>query len=279
MGLLGANCQTKRRRLSHYVNLFWAHYLMFFAKADSKNIRSIHLTLQTFMASSSLNINFQKSSLWFSPNYTPQNVIDEASFVLRIPHVPNPGSYLEFPLIFKGRKNDFNFIVDKVEGRISSWKSKYLSPMGKSILIKSVCFAVLAYYMQYLPFPKGICDRLDKIFRHFFWSSVFNEHKLHLLSWDKITRGPKDGGLGIFKTYERNLAFMSKLVWRIKTENQLTWVRICLSRIHLKSFPSSLIGMCLSRGYNIYSLGVNHIVHSGKKNSFLDWFLAPSWAH
>lgn len=214
-------------------------------------------------------INPTKSSIWFSPN-TPQSNINEAVSVLGFLPSSNLGSYLGFPLSFSGRNSDFNFIVERVENRISSWKSKYLSPIGKSVLIKSVCFAILAYFMQCLPFPKGICAKFDKIFRKFFWSSINNDHKLHLVSWDKITKRTNDGGLGIFKTYERSIAFNSKMVWRTKSETHLPWVQICLRKLHLKSFANSPIGKCLSRGYDICSRGLRHVIHSGVNTNF--WF-------
>lgn len=108
--------------------------------------------------------------------------------------------------------------------------------MGKVILIKSVCCAILAYFIQCLPLPLGICNDLDKMFRAFLWSSVYREKKLHLVSWDKICRDTKEKGLGIFKTHERNLAFLAKLVWRFQTEHDLTWVKLCVANQNLRSF-------------------------------------------
>lgn len=252
----------------HVLTYFFADDVILFVKANSKNIHSIHLTLQSFMASSGLNINLQKSSIWFSPNSSP-HIIREASFVLGISQSSNPGSYLGFPLAISNRSSDYRFIKDKVDGRIDTWKSKYLSPMGKVVLLKSVCHPILAYFMQCLPFPKGgFCKLIDKSFRHFLWSKFDSKNKLHLVSWDTITKSTKEGGLGIHKSYERNLAFLGKLAWRLKSEPNLLWAKICLANYPLVSFKKSTIGKGLLRGQKIVDLGSKVVIHSGNNTNF-----------
>ena len=42
--------------------------------------------------------------------------------------------------------------------------------------------------------------------------------KLHTISWDKIKRPRKEGGLCLTAAKPKNLALLAKLNWRMKTE-------------------------------------------------------------
>lgn len=67
--------------------------------------------------------------------------------------------YLGFPIL-KGRpkKEDFNFIIEKVQARLASWKLKLLSKVGRMTLAKSVLNSIPTYYMQVNWIPASICD-------------------------------------------------------------------------------------------------------------------------
>jgi hypothetical protein len=57
--------------------------------------------------------------------------------ILGVSSTPDLGKYLGFPLKLNGRNaRDFNFIVEKVQAKLSSWKSKLLSPAGRVVLFK-----------------------------------------------------------------------------------------------------------------------------------------------
>uniref|UniRef100_A0A2N9H4L7 CCHC-type domain-containing protein n=1 Tax=Fagus sylvatica TaxID=28930 RepID=A0A2N9H4L7_FAGSY len=120
---------------------------------------------------------------------------------------PNLGKYLGFPLRTNGHSSrDFDFVVEKVQAKLPSWKAKLLSPTGRVILVQSVTSAIPAYYMQNVTLPARVCSSLDKLNRDFLWGSTEERKKMHMVSWDKVCR-PKDlGGLGLYFTKARNLA-------------------------------------------------------------------------
>lgn len=82
----------------------------------------------------------------------------------------DPGKYLRIP-IFHNRvnKHSFQFIIDKVNQRLSAWKARTLSLAGKLTLTKSVLQALPTYTIQYCMIPKGVCADIDKICRGFIW--------------------------------------------------------------------------------------------------------------
>ena len=47
-----------------------------------------------------------------------------------------------------------------------------------------------------------------------------------LVSWDNVCRPKSEGGLGIRKNDEVNRATITKLGWRILTDNDSIWVKI-----------------------------------------------------
>ena len=50
--------------------------------------------------------------------------------------------------------------------------------------------------------------------------------KLHTISWDKIKRPRKEGGLCLTAAKPKNLALLAKLNWRMKTEKDQLWAKV-----------------------------------------------------
>ena len=95
--------------------------------------------------------------------------------------------------------------------KLSRWKAKFLSFVRKSVLVKSVMFAIPNYVMQGEALPVHLCEKLDKINRDFFWGSTREKKKLHLVGWNKIIQPKEKGGLGIQAARAKNVALLVKL--------------------------------------------------------------------
>lgn len=80
----------------------------------------------------------------------------------------NLGKYLGVP-IFHNRVNrrSFQFILDKLDHRLSNWKVKTLSFAGRLTLMKSVLRSLPSYVMQSTNVPRYIHDKIDKRCRDF----------------------------------------------------------------------------------------------------------------
>lgn len=144
--------------------------------------------------------------------------------ITSIKSTPSLGKYLGFPL-FKGRnkKEDFLFILDKMQSRLAPWKDKLLNRASRITLVKSVIPSIPIYSMQLNWIPSSICTQMDRIVRNFIWKG-HSDKGIHLVSWDKVSRPKKDGGLGVRYAREANSAMLGKLVWQMHHDLQKPWV-------------------------------------------------------
>ncbi|PKI46327.1 hypothetical protein CRG98_033303 [Punica granatum] len=115
----------------------------------------------------------------------------------------------------------------KVRAKLAGWKSSMLSMAGRAVLINSTCAAIPSYFMQCSRLPKTTISNLDKINRDFLWGSTSDKKKLHLVSWEVITRPKSMGGLGIPNMDNRNKALLGNLVFKASTSHD-PWA--CLLR-------------------------------------------------
>lgn len=106
-------------------------------------------------------------------------------------------------------------LVDKVQSRLASWKSKTLNMAGRLTLIQSVASSIPVYAMQTAKLPISICDSLDRLNRNFLWGDTDQQRKVHLTNWDMVCRPKCFGGLGIKKSTDMNKAMVAKASWRM----------------------------------------------------------------
>lgn len=110
----------------------------------------------------------------------------------------NLGKYLGFSLKHpRSSTQDYNFIIEKVQSKLVGWKANLLSFLRRVVLTQGTLTAIPSYIMQGVALPRRVLNSLDKISRFLIWGSTTEKKKLHLLSWKKIAKPKKDGGLGV----------------------------------------------------------------------------------
>ena len=198
--------------------------------------------------------------------------------IIGVSSTPNLGKYLGFPLRSNGRSTrDFDFVVEKVQAKLSSWKGKLLSPAGRVVLVQSVTSAIPAYYMQNVALPVRICTKLDKINRDFLWGSTVEKKKMHMVSWQKVCRPKNLGGLGLYATKPRNIALLAKLNWRVMEESASLWAKTLISKycpngimdeklVSRRSGSNNWKG--LKVGHEVFRRGIRWVVNNGHDASF-----------
>lgn len=160
-------------------------------------------------------INFQKSSIMFSPNVQAARR-ESLYFFLQVDETFNHGKYLGLPsLISHNKYQVFSFVEDKAWARIQNWNKKFWSRAGKEILLKIVVQALLAYVMSVFLLPKGLCLKLERIMNAFWWGKGHNGGGKKWKSWDKLCVHKSNGGLGFRRLYDFNLAVVAKQGWRM----------------------------------------------------------------
>jgi hypothetical protein len=209
-------------RFSH---LFFADDVLLFSKATCDQGRVMANLFNKFSKASGLRINCAKSRALFSKGVTRRKV-DKMTTLSNIRSTTSLGKYLGFPMISgRTKKEDFNFILDKINSRLASWKNKFLNKPGRVTLAKSVLNSIPTYYMQISWLPSSICSKIDQTTRNFIWKGHTNKG-IHLVKWQTITQAKKDGGLGVRLARETNTAMLGKLVWDIQKNTNKPWVQM-----------------------------------------------------
>ncbi|XP_015939159.1 uncharacterized protein LOC107464715 [Arachis duranensis] len=115
--------------------------------------------LRCFELMSGMSINFEKSSL-ISVN-CEQDWEDNACSLLGCKQAVLPVRYLGISLGANPRMvKTWKLTIDKVEEKLSLWKSKVLTKAGKLVHIRSVLNSLLIYYLSLYKMPKAAADKL-----------------------------------------------------------------------------------------------------------------------
>lgn len=139
--------------------------------------------------------------------------------------------------------------MEKISGKLASWKSRCLSMAGRATLIKAVAQAIRTYKMQFFGAPKKITDWMDRKFRNFFCGKDDTKPcHLFLKSWDAIFRLKCLEGMGIGNMHHQNTALIAKLGWQMVSNGNRTWVRLIRSK-YLRGRRHLILEQTTPHGY------------------------------
>jgi hypothetical protein len=113
--------------------------------------------------------------------------VDYLAHILGCRHGSLPMTYLDLPLgaSFKSI-SIWNGVLEKVEQRLASWQTLYLSKGGRVTLIHSTLFSIPTYYLSLFPIPVSVAKRPERLQREFLWSGKGDEAKFHLVNWHRV---------------------------------------------------------------------------------------------
>eukprot|EP00253_Pinus_taeda_P019311 PITA_19311 len=141
-------------------------------------------------------------------------------------NMENPFKYLGFwlkPNAYK--KQDWNWLVAKIEAKITHWSYKWLSRAGRLTLVNSVLQAMPVFWAALTWIPKGILHKIKKICSRFLWSGSKEDSVLPWVAWEKIAKPIDWGGWGIKNLYDFSVSLAAKSGWRIIISENL-WTRV-----------------------------------------------------
>lgn len=126
-----------------------------------------------------------------------------------------PVLYLGLPLMTQAmRKQDYLPLVEKIRGRISSWKSRFLSYAGRLQLIMSVLVSIVNFWTAAFRLPSKCMKEIEQLCADFLWFGPELKTIGVKVAWIDICKEKNEGGLGIRPLKEVNMVYGLKLIWR-----------------------------------------------------------------
>lgn len=123
------------------IQLGFADDLLLFCRGDVVSTRLLYKCFQQFSLASGLVANQGKSVVYFGgvPNQIQQEIIQELGFSMG----SLPFRYLGVPLSSKRLAiGQYQPLIERMIGKVTSWTAKFLSYAGRLQLIKSVLTAI-----------------------------------------------------------------------------------------------------------------------------------------
>lgn len=182
--------------------------------------------LNEFCAMSGQQVSIEKTSIFFSKN------VDHASRHLLVRESGyredfSLGRCLGVRLIGRSpRKEDFNYMVDFVRSKLSTWKAKQLSFAGRVSLSRSVLDAIPIYPMMYIIIPKSCTQEFQWLQHAFMWGEDDDKRKYHAVSRSTMQLPRYLGAFGLCNLGTMNIDCFLKMVWRLHQGEENLWCKV-----------------------------------------------------
>lgn len=98
------------------------------------------------------------------------------------------------------------------------------------MLLKVVAMSIPSYVMQSYLLHVGVCNKLDRVARNFLWGKTGEQRKLHLKACVSLCVPKCSGGFELRRFRDINLAFVTKLAWKVCTDRERPSVQLVRSK-------------------------------------------------
>ena len=208
--------------------------VLMFGSGSVREAGRLQEILSLFSKATGMEVNELKSTL-------STNLLGEEERMAYTRAFPYSHHLLEDGLKYLGfklkpndyQKQDWKWLLEKLEKRIHSWSHKWLSQADQMVLLKSVLEAIPVYWMSLSWIPKGILDAARKICSRFLWSGKEEVNVTPWVRWERIARPKSMGGWEIKNIHIFSKALSTKGGWRLIKTNSL-WTKV-LSQKYLAS--------------------------------------------
>ena len=87
--------------------------------------------------------------------------------------------------------------MDKFRSKVSHWTHRWLSSIGRLVLLKTVVQSLPIYRCGVQIPPSSFVRDSDALSRKFLWSGSLLSSKWSLVKWETVCRPKHAGGLGL----------------------------------------------------------------------------------
>lgn len=147
--------------------------------------------------------------IFFSTNEVVQKWI---AYILKFSASNLPIKYLEVPLFIGATKCEFwEDIISKCNPKFANWKNKWLSQVGRIIIIKSILSTLPIYAMSCFKLTPRVIDALESFMKKFLWEGAKEDKHILLIHWNTTCLAKENGGARLRHMEFQNLALWMKL--------------------------------------------------------------------
>jgi hypothetical protein len=195
---------------------------------DPDKAINLKLLLYSFELMSGLKINFLKSEIFIIGGDNEIAGLYSDMFGCQVGTLPM--KYLGVPISSVALKtSDWDYVDDKLVRKLDAWIGNNASSGAKKVLIDACLSSTLYYPMSMFLLNKTFLEKADKHRKRFFWQKKKDKKSYYMVSWDKVCRSKKKGGLGIKNLRRQNISLLTKWWLKLDTHDGL-WQRIVKAR-------------------------------------------------
>ena len=110
-------------------------------------------------------------------------------------------------------EKNFESIINKIDVIINTWYYRYLTLMGKVLIINTLIASLFVYKFQVFPvLPEHVISKVEQVMEKFIWQDKRAKLPLKILQCSK-----EQGGLGLVDLRKRHLSLLCEWVKIIQT--------------------------------------------------------------
>jgi hypothetical protein len=194
-------CFHLKCQVQGITHLAFADDVLLLSRGDSSSVHCILQQLTLFGQISGLEINPQKSSIYFGGvgNVHKQSILTDSSFK----EGSFPFTYLGVPLSpHRLLASQFSPLLQDLKSSVQGWIGKHLTYAGRLELLRSVLFGKVHFWLNIFPIPEIVMRSIISICRNFLWTGDVRRGTIALVAWKTICMPKAEGGLGLFDLSE-----------------------------------------------------------------------------
>jgi hypothetical protein len=204
-------------------SLSFADDLLMFARGDSNSVRAMLECFHKFSRSTGLRVNTQKCSIYFGA--VDDQVMSDIMIQTGFQQGVLPFRYLGIPITDKRLAIRYYLpLIEKIVQKVTHWSARLLSYAGRVQLIQSVIFSTVNFWMQCLPLPKAVIQKIEATCRSFLWTGSENISRKSPIAWQKVCRPKTKGGMSIIDLTVWSQVQLLKMLWNIHRKADNLWI-------------------------------------------------------